>query len=351
LTGATALADRGRASPETLTNWRFEPMPRCKPGDLAIVISAHNRANVGRIVQVLRLHDGRGDLVYRDTADTIWLVRDAGGRRMVWRSKAHGQVWRRRLGPVPDGQLQPIRGEPDSVETNGQRGARHESRSEEKSMTEFDMHFRPSAYFGPLDAETFLASTIKGEVRRRAILERMERGELEGLDPVLAESDLDEEMRTALGRVHPRMMGGEYLPPLQDEEVEIARISLESTTFDQISVRARRDGKRIRYRICDEYETGFEVRPESSAQPLTMGELIGLIDGADEHGLVLGPIAGNLDGGSDVDSMRGFVTVSSAFYPQLGAWYEREIGSYLAKLGAGEEAAATNAEQDAGLTT
>ena len=58
-------------------------MPRCKPGDLAIVVSAHNRANVGRIVQVLRLHDGRGELAYASTEGIVWLVRDAGGRRMA----------------------------------------------------------------------------------------------------------------------------------------------------------------------------------------------------------------------------------------------------------------------------
>ena len=204
-------------------------------------------------------------------------------------------------------------------------------------MSHFDMDFRPRSYFGPLEGETLLASTIKGEVRRRAILERMEHNELAGLDPSLAESELDDEVRSALGRLHPWMMGGEYLPPLEAEEVEIARVSLMSTTFDQISVRARRDGKRIRYRICDEYETAYEVRPESSGQPLTLGELIGLFEAADEHGLVLGPIAGNIEASGDVDSMRGFVTVSSAFYPQLGAWYEQEIESYLCGLEAEQD--------------
>ena len=191
------------------------------------------------------------------------------------------------------------------------------------------MDFRPRGYFGPLDAETLLGATIKGEVRRRVVLERMERGELEGLDPALAESELEDEVRAALGRLHPRMMGGEYLPALGAEEVEIARISLESTTFDQISERARRAGKRIRYRICDEYDTDFAVRPASSMRPLALRQLIALIDGAEEQGLVLGPIGYNLEAGADLDSMRGFVTVSSAFYPQLGTWYDNEIDGYL----------------------
>jgi hypothetical protein len=90
-------------------------MPRCKPGDLAVVVSAHNRANVGRIVHVLRLHDGSGDFAYGPDVGTVWLVRDAGGRRMVWRMRSSNRVWRRRLGPVPDAQLQPIRGEEPSL--------------------------------------------------------------------------------------------------------------------------------------------------------------------------------------------------------------------------------------------
>jgi hypothetical protein len=48
-------------------------------------------------------------------------------------------------------------------------------------------------------------------------------------------------------------MGGEYLPTLRKAEVEIARIALDSTTADQISIRTRRLARRIGYRIVDEY--------------------------------------------------------------------------------------------------
>ena len=50
---------------------------------------------------------------------------------------------------------------------------------------------------------------------------------------------LEEEMRQDWGRVHPSNIGEEFLPPLRNGEVEIARISLASVTADQISVRAR----------------------------------------------------------------------------------------------------------------
>jgi hypothetical protein len=38
--------------------------------------------------------------------------------------------------------------------------------------------------------------------------------------------------RSALGRLHPSFMGGEYLPDRRDTEVEIARINIDSTTSD-----------------------------------------------------------------------------------------------------------------------
>jgi hypothetical protein len=52
-------------------------------------------------------------------------------------------------------------------------------------------------------------------------------------------------------------MGGEYLPPLEERETEIARISLASVTADQISVRARHVREGIIYSIVDEYATGY----------------------------------------------------------------------------------------------
>ena len=85
-------------------------------------------------------------------------------------------------------------------------------------------------------------------------------------------------------------MGGEYLPPLRKGEVEIARISLESTTADQISVRARRVGERIRYRIVDEYEFKYVCHPASSDSPLSLRDLIGLMESASDGGSIIFPI-------------------------------------------------------------
>src|ERR1022692_11156 len=114
-----------------------------------------------------------------------------------------------------------------------------------------DLDYRPSSYFWAVDTNVLLPSGIAGEARRKLHRARIEAGVTvdDGLDAAV----LDEAMRAAWGRIHPANMGGEYLPALLKGEVEIARISLESTTADQIGVRARRVRERIRYRIVDEY--------------------------------------------------------------------------------------------------
>src|ERR1039457_2907479 len=126
-----------------------------------------------------------------------------------------------------------------------------------------DLDYRPSSYFWALDTNVFLPSGISGEARRKLYRARIEAGSTvhDGLDAEL----LDKALRETWGRLHPSNMGGEYLPPLRKDEVEIARISLESTTADQISVRARRVREQIRYRIVDEYkDLTYVCHPASS---------------------------------------------------------------------------------------
>lgn len=64
---------------------------------------------------------------------------------------------------------------------------------------------------------------------------------------------LHEEDRRALARLHPSLMGGEYLPSRQETEVEITRINIDSTTSDVTSIYAKTGKKRIYYRVVEEY--------------------------------------------------------------------------------------------------
>jgi hypothetical protein len=73
--------------------------------------------------------------------------------------------------------------------------------------------------------------------------------------------------RSALGRLHPSFMGGEYLPDRRETEVEIARINIDSTTSDVTSVYAKAGKDRVLYRVVDEYGGDtLTVKPTRSSK-------------------------------------------------------------------------------------
>ena len=108
------------------------------------------------------------------------------------------------------------------------------------------------------------------------------------------------------------LMGGEYLPKIKFNEVEIARISLRSTTYDVSVLYARPVGQRIHYRVVDEYEgeTLQEPSKRTSTKPLTMGEMIDFFITAWS---LMDCLEVNFD--DDVEGMLGFFSAESEFYP------------------------------------
>ena len=201
----------------------------------------------------------------------------------------------------------------------------------------FNFGYRPASYFNNLNAQTAIVASILGEERRKDVLERLQSG---NFDPLvwgewITESRLDDSTRDLIGKCHPKYMGGEYLDPLEDDEIEIARIVCASVTQDVTSIRAWRKGKRITYRVVDENEGVFELERKWSARPLTLGELIRLINNSDRerdtmaNGLVFSILDWNLDSSSDPEGLRGFISVSSCFYPELEAYFNEAIDQYL----------------------
>jgi hypothetical protein len=135
-----------------------------------------------------------------------------------------------------------------------------------------------------------------------------------------------------LPRLHPAFMGGEYLPDLMETEVEIARITIASTTQDVTSVYARRGRNRIRYRVVDEYngETLAGKNTRTSTWPLTLGELEAFFNGAWSIFDVLAMKLGR--GGYDRDELLGFVVgVESKFYWQALRAADRGLGGRAAR--------------------
>lgn len=170
---------------------------------------------------------------------------------------------------------------------------------------------------------------ISGTARRALAAQALETPDDPGLPSTdfLFAGDLSVKERDAWGRVHPNMMGGEYLPPSEEDEVEVVRIDLDSVTADVIQVRARRGPDGIHYRVVDEYETPFLPPLARTASPLSLAELIDLIDetrveGESQVGLTDHYREMNFRHRTDSVELLDFVKVSSAFYPELARYYD-----------------------------
>ena len=110
--------------------------------------------------------------------------------------------------------------------------------------------FSPEELLGRHQNDTLV--NIKGDFRRRKVLEAINSGSAKELGDDTLQESLPEDMREAVGKIHPTFVGGEYLPDYDENEVEIARVRLMSTTADVFSISARHDGKYIHYRVVDE---------------------------------------------------------------------------------------------------
>ena len=200
-------------------------------------------------------------------------------------------------------------------------------------MTTIDLTYRPD-YWPDAPTTDQLVSSIRGQARRNLVARDPSLREMGG--EWLAAATLTPEERSWWGALHPTNMGGEYLPDFDPEEVEIARVSLASTTADQISIRAAWDAGRIRYSVDDEYGTTFVCAITESERPLTMGEVIRLIDGTcyEDDGWHLGLVKYFWRWYAEAEGPNSqptaFTSVSSAYYPDLGAFYEEEAERWLA---------------------
>jgi hypothetical protein len=161
------------------------------------------------------------------------------------------------------------------------------------------------------------------------------------IEPELLADTLDFRQRFTLGAIHPAFRSGEDLPTMGKQETEIARFTLAKTIHMEVtSIRARKVGSRIRYRVvCEGYEGmcdyDYKTRPRSSTLPLSFGELTRLIDettlflnGKYEETGLLQPIWERCET-TDLDDLRGEIDADSLFYPSLDEWCEFRLRSWV----------------------
>lgn len=205
-----------------------------------------------------------------------------------------------------------------------------------------DLDFRPHSYWADHDPIAAITQNMKGQ-NRRVMARDFIAGDMPkafgAINDELLEDTLDDSARVSLGQTHPSFMGGEYLPDYDCSEVEIARVVLASSTQDVYSVRARcpQPGARIRYRMLDEYNATFTLKPASSTRPLSLRELISLVDSAESEELdtmgwpfVEGFAAWQVENGESASDAIDFVSVESSVYAELGAYYAERLCAWAA---------------------
>jgi len=198
-----------------------------------------------------------------------------------------------------------------------------------------DFSFRPETYWVRKNPIDLILSNIKGEQRRQLARKLIEVGCLDDPGSVLVASQVTSEQRAALGAIHPAWLGGEYLPPDLPGETTIVRIAMRTVTSDVIEIRARPADRGAFYRIVDEYHTEIEFEPRWSQWPLTMMEVIDMIDSArgihaGYGNIVTGALAANFGHpGADPKQAAAFIRVESDVYPELEAWYRLVIEEWI----------------------
>ncbi len=196
-----------------------------------------------------------------------------------------------------------------------------------------NLSFRSKDYVGTLDGRSHILSRIKGTSRRALVASYMD-GKMPGEPPQeLLQHALSDEQRRALARLHPALMSGEYLPDCDAGEVEIARITIQSTLLDVTAVYARRQGNVWHYRVVDEHDgnTLTDTTSMTAEQVLSLGELLAFfLNGWDLFYVLSLNFA---EAGYPADQVSGFFEGASAHYPHFDAALAAQVDDWLALIG------------------
>ena len=81
-----------------------------------------------------------------------------------------------------------------------------------KEYPEIDYDWRPESYWSDTNPLQAILRNVKGQVRRKMIIDFWNAGKMDELESTILKDSLDDDERDAFGAIHPLFMGGEYLP-------------------------------------------------------------------------------------------------------------------------------------------
>lgn len=124
---------------------------------------------------------------------------------------------------------------------------------------------------------------------------------------------------TTSGTRRPYFDVGEYLPKLQEGEIEFVRINLASTTGDVFSIRIRQERNKFIINVVDEYETDFIEYESEYNQIPSQEDLLDIITSMnnEEDSQPYWLAIFEQNGFSSIEQIMDFFQIDSKIYPNL----------------------------------
>lgn len=181
-------------------------------------------------------------------------------------------------------------------------------------MREIDLEYKPKTYFAPQPLLKYLIDQVKGAVVREKLELLLNEGRVQEVHALLDGEGVTTNSIRYLESLHPMFMGGNYLPDMEDGEIEIARIEISSTTHDVTCLFAKMENGKIQYRIVDEYDGDTLISPKeiTTDEPMTLKDMTDFFLGAWS---LIEVLEMNFEG--DLEPALEFFEAKSKFYPDF----------------------------------
>lgn len=196
------------------------------------------------------------------------------------------------------------------------------------------MEQKPKTYFSPQPLVTYLVEQVKNAAIRERLDLLLSEGRIEEVRQLLDEVGITTNSIRHLEAIHPMFMGGNYLPNMDEGEVEIARIEIASTTHDVTCLFAKMDNGRIRFRVVDEYggDTLNTPHEATTDEPFTLLEMTNFFLSAWS---LIEVLEMNFDG--QLEPSLAFFKAKSRFYPDFDSLCRERVIEAFPKAEAKEE--------------
>lgn len=201
-------------------------------------------------------------------------------------------------------------------------------------MNEIDLEYKPKTYFTPQPLVRYQVEQVKNAAIRERLELLLSEGRIHEAEKLFANGSVTTNSIQYLESVNPMFMGGNYLPDMDEGEVEIARIEIASTTHDVTCLFAKKENGIIKFRVVDEYggDTLNFPTEVTTDEPMTLREMTDFFLSAWS---LIDVLEMNFD--RQLEPALAFFKAKSKFYPKFDELCRERVVAAAPKAEAKEE--------------